>query len=292
MSRKPIGRHATHEILRAFLSLAQSLNLTETADELGLTRQTVRRYIDELEDMKGAPLFGLKKNTYVLTPLGEASLGEARYILSRTERFCTPSSSVMGASAYLSAGTFFDEDGRPFHTEQHPLAAISDMACPLLQRSLAAWAGAAMRLEASEMSAIRPFFVVYRQDPNGWRCVEIGEDSAYARWFGWTWSKSAVGKLSYEDQAGDQFDLVVSDTYREVFGHGGARLDHIYAHLPREVQNRPVPVTFQRLLLTCKLPDGTPVLAVLVAITNDVVISALGDDREDVVPEALEMKFD
>ena len=290
MPRKTIGKQATHELLRAFLALAGSLNLTEASEALGLTRQTVRRYIDVLERMKGAPLFALEKNSYVLTPLGEASLAEARYILNRTERFCSPASGGPGASSYLNTNTFFDEDGRVFHFEQHPLSSISEKACPLLQRALASWGAAKMRLEAEEMTSIRPYLVVYRKDPQGWRCVEIGDQSAYARWFGWTWSKSALGKLSHEDEAGDEFDRVVSDTYKEVFGYGGARLDHLFAHLARQSANKPVPVTFQRLLLGCVLPDGTQVIGVLVAITNDVDIAALGPNRSAVVPTSLEMK--
>ena len=290
MSRKTVGRQATHEVLRAFLALAENLNLSEASEELGVTRQTLRRYIDVLEDMKGAALFDLKKNNYVLTSAGEASLAEARYILNRTEKFCSPNYRALGASPYLNTTFFIDQEGRSFRSEQHPISAISKLACPLLQRAHSAWANAAMKLEAAEMKSIRPYFVVYRQDVQGWRCVEIGNTSAYARWFGWTWSKSAVGKLSYQDNAGDEFDAIVSDTYAEVFGRGDARLDHVFAHLPRESESGPVPVTFQRLLLTCILPDNTPVIAVLVAITNDVKISGLESAQLGLVSESLDMK--
>lgn len=292
MPRKAIGTQATHELLRAFLALAESLNLTEASEALGLTRQTVRRYIDVLEEMKGAPLFALQKNSYVLTPLGEASLPEARFILTRTARFCSPASGEPGASSYLSTSTFFDDEGRDFHLQQHPVSSLASKACPLLQKAFAAWASAKMRLEAAEMRTIRPYLLVYRDDPQGWRCMEIGDRSAYARWFGWAWSKSAVGKLSYEDEAGDEFDRVVSDTYKEVFGHGGARLDHIFAHLARQGENRPLPVTFQRLLMACNLPDGTRVIAVLTAITNDIEIAALGPDWRPLVHPSLEMKHE
>lgn len=289
MPRKTVGPHATHEMLRAFLALADKLNLTEASDTLGLTRQTVRRYIDILEAMKGAPLFALKKNNYVLTKFGEASLAEARNILDRTERFCSPASLRPGIALSRSTNTFFDDAGRAFHIVQHPISTIAKAACPLLQKAHVAWAVAQMRLESDEMRSLRPYLVVYRRDMQGWRCVEIGEQSAYARWFGWTWSKSAVGKLSYEDEAGDEFDEVVSDIYSTVVEYGGSRLDHVFAHLPRESETEPQPVTFQRLLLTCLLPDETPVIVVLVAITSDVQIDSLESKGSVVIPPELDM---
>ena len=272
-------------MLRAFLALAECLNLSEASDALGLTRQTVRRYIDTLEVQKGAPLFILDRNRYLLTPLGEASVAEARHIVSRTDRFCAP----VAHSHLLDALTFFDEEGRLFRFEQHPITSISNKACPLLQRAFANWASAKMQLESDEMTSIRPYLVVYRRDQQGWRCVEIGDKSAYTRWFGWTWSKSAVGKLSFQDRAGLEFDRAVSEIYLEVYSHSAARLDHLYAHLPREEEQEPIPVTFQRLLLTCKLPDGTPVLAVLVAITGAVDIAALEPVDVPAISHAMDM---
>lgn len=272
-------------MLRAFLALAECLNLSEASEALGLTRQTVRRYIDTLETIKGDTLFTLDRNRYILTSIGEASVAEARHIVSRTERFCSPAARSRNRDAF----TFSDEDGRLFHSEQHPLTSISHKACTLLQRAFASWANAKVKLESDEMKSIRPYLVVYRRDQKGWRCVEIGEKSAYTRWFGWTWSKSAVGKLSFEDHAGREFDRVVSEIYLEVYTHSVARLDHLYAHLPRENEDEPVPVTFQRLLLTCKLPDETPVLAVLVAITNDVDIAALAKTDMPEVAHAMDM---
>ena len=41
------------EILRSFTMLAATLNLSHAVKELGSTRQTVRRHISQLEDIKG-----------------------------------------------------------------------------------------------------------------------------------------------------------------------------------------------------------------------------------------------
>ena len=290
MPRKSNGHQSTHELLRAFVALSESLNLTETSEELGLTRQTVRRYITHLESLKGAPLFELKKNSYRLTPLGAATQDAAKSVLNLTEKVCSPQSDIREFS-HLEVASYIDDQGREFHTQQHPVSTISKTCCPLVQRGFGAWATALMQLEAGEMKSIRPFLVVYRQDPKGWLCVEIGEKSAYTQWFGWTWSKSALGKLSYQDQAGDEFERMVSDAYSKVFSQGGARVDHVFAHLPRETPDQISPVTFQRLLMTCILPDGTPVLAVLVAISNQITITALNSDHTTVVPDDLDMAF-
>ncbi|MEO0749725.1 MAG: LysR family transcriptional regulator [Pseudomonadota bacterium] len=292
MPRKQIGEETTLEMLKAFVTLADTLNLTETSTELSATRQTVRRHISHLEEIKGGALFTLSKNTYVLTPIGEAALPDARHILRQAERWSDPRVGSDTESVYLEAIRFVDDEGREFLSQQHPVSAISKLGSPLLRTALAAWANGAAQLESDVAAPIRPYLVIYRRDPRGWLCVEIGEKSAYARWFGWTWSKSAVGRLSYEDRAGDDFDAMVSDAYSKVHGEGTVRLDHLYAHLPRETSGRPEPVTFQRLLMTFALPDLTPVLAVLVVITDQVEINLLDPATQIEIPREVDMQFE
>ena len=60
-------------MLRAFDSLARTLNLSETAECLGVTRQTVRRHLSDLESHRGGALFTLNKQSYALTDLDVAA---------------------------------------------------------------------------------------------------------------------------------------------------------------------------------------------------------------------------
>lgn len=278
----------TFEMLRAFVTLSESLNLTEASHRLGVTRQTIRRYITCLEELKGAPLFTLERNTYALTPLGGAMIDDAKVILRQTERWRVPVEGRGQMVPRLETSQCVDRQGREFLSQQHPICDISHKGSPLIQDALAAWATSSARLEATAFAAVRPYVVVYKKDPLGWLCIEIGELSAYTQWFGWTWSKSAVGNLSRNDQAGDEFDRMVSETYATVHRSGDARLDHVFAHLPRETSEQPLPVTFQRLLMTLILPDRSPVLAVLVVITRHVEINALMQDDAPAIPEDLE----
>ena len=44
-------------MLRAFVCMSKNLNLSKTCEELGATRQTVRRHITDLEAIRGELLF-------------------------------------------------------------------------------------------------------------------------------------------------------------------------------------------------------------------------------------------
>jgi hypothetical protein len=106
--------------------------------------------------------------------------------------------------------------------------------------------------------------------------VHIGKESAYARWFGWAVSKSAIGRLISDDNIGDEYDEFTGGAYSRIYDEGGVRLDHIYAHLPKN-GGEPQPGTFQRLLLGGVFPDGTPGLIIVSAITEQVEIDALSE---------------
>ncbi|MDJ0638755.1 MAG: LysR family transcriptional regulator [Paracoccaceae bacterium] len=278
-------------MLRAFDSLARTLNLSETADLLGVTRQTVRRHISSLEEVKGGALFGLNKHSYSLTQLGVHSLSGARSMLRQADSWSQGAVTSSNGSQHLEYTQFTDSDGRKFISQQQPVSSVARTGTPVVQRTLAAWAAALTRIEAPEMAEVRPYLVLYRRSAGGWVCVEVGEQSTYAKWFGWTWSKSAVGRLSEDDHAGDDFNRFIAEAYERIHGEGGVRLDHLFAHLPREVSDQPVPVTFQRLLMGCVFPDGTPALALLGAISRNVVIDGLTEEDVRSVSDELIAEF-
>jgi hypothetical protein len=281
-------RVITFDMLRAFDSLARTLNLSETSDLLGVTRQTVRRHISDLEGIRGGDLFTLQKHSYALTQLGIASLAGARSMLRQADSWSKAAVNGSNGSQHLEYGQFQDDEGRRYFSQQHPVNLVAQVGAPLVQKTLVAWGHALARIEAPEFSDVRPYLVVYRRNPDGWVCVEVGEKSTYAKWFGWAWSKSAVGRLSQEDRAGDEFNGFIANAYERIHDEGGVRLDHLFAHLPREVSDAPIPVTFQRLLMGCVFPDGTPALAVLVSISDDVTIDGLGADGLMVPQEVIQ----
>ncbi|MEM6385589.1 MAG: LysR family transcriptional regulator [Pseudomonadota bacterium] len=289
MSRAPKSTFVTFDMLRAFVSMAQTLNLSETAASLGLTRQTVRRHINDLEEFRGGSLFLLHKQSYKLTDLGEASLMGARSMLRQAESWAQGDTKKPTRSQHLEAARHINAAKEKYLSQQHPVSSVAFLGTPLVQRALKAWGAGMARIESPEMSDARPYLAIYRRSVAGWVCVEIGDQSTYARWFGWTWAKSAVGRLSDEDRAGAEYNRFISEAYDRIHGEGGVRFDHIFGYLPRESSERPVPVTFQRLLMGCVFPDGTPALAVLTSVTSQVDIDGLSaEDKMQVSQNLLE----
>ena len=267
------------DMLRAFDSLARTLNLTETAELLGITRQTVRRQISNLEALKGGELFRLSKHSYSLTNLGASSLAGARSMLRQAEAWSNGFVSDIEASQHLEYAKSVDTEGNTNTSQQHPISAIARFGGPIMKKTLAAWGEVSAQIETAPMLEVRPYLVLYRRSHDGWICVEVGEKSAYAKWFGWAWSKSAVGHLLEDDNAGDEFNRVIAGAYERIYGEGGVRYDHLFAYLPRENTTKNVPVTFQRLLMGCEFPDGTPALAMLSIITRDVEVFGVPEEH-------------
>lgn len=274
---------ATIAMIRAFVTLSNHLQLSKTCEELGATRQTVRRHINDLERIKGRKLFEVVERQYYLTSFGHECLEDARAILVQFDAFAGQSSLSLTTSDGLVSSRYVDGDGREFFSQQHSVSKIALNGLPLAREALAAWGDAETRIEHPSLQAIRPYTVLYRKGPQGWVFVDVGPESAYSKWFGWAWSKSAIGKLMNEDNVGDEFNEFISGAYSRIYNEGGIRFDHLYAHLPKDGAE-PLPVSFQRLLLGCVFPDGTPGLTVLALITNDVEIDAIADHARPDLP--------
>ncbi len=292
MGRKHNSQMISLDMLRAFDGLGRSLNLSETAENLGITRQTVRRHISDLEAIRGGPLFELKKQSYALTPLGKSSLSGARSIFRQAVRWSRGEVSSTGGFQHLEYARYVSANGTIYLCQQHPVSAVSLCGTALVQQALMAWGGSLARIEGSLMVRMRPHLAIYRRSAEGWVCVEIGENSTYAKWFGWTWAKSAVGRLSEDDRAGDEYNRFVAGAYDQIQGEGGVRFDHNFAHLLRENSDDPVPITFQRLLMGCVFPDGAPALAVMTSVTSNVQIDGFSEEDRATVSNDLLKEFD
>lgn len=292
LSKLTRNANVSVDMLRAFVTLAECLNLTRASETLKVTRQTVRRHITDLEEIKGEKLFTLHRHEYSLTQFGAESIPEAKSILRQIEGWSGSTNLARRSAKFLESAEYTDSDGRRFYSQQHSISTIAINGLPIMKAALAAWGNAQTQIEDAAMEVIRPYLVIYRKSAGGWICVEIGEESAYAKWFGWAWSKSAIGRLSQEDNAGDDYNDFIAGAYARIYSEGGVRLDHIYAHLPRESIEDPVPVTFQRMLMGCVFPDETPALAVLVLMTNQFEINDMKNNDLKPVPENLLMDFE
>lgn len=280
------------EMLRSFTTLAKTLNLSQTVRTLDCTRQTVRRHIDILEEIRGTKLFEVKDRQYTITEAGSRSVIEAQYLLDRSEAWLAGRSIFSEIVDGMNRASYSDDQGYAFHAQQHPINRIWIDSPPLLQKGFQLWANARFEIEHAAMAPIRPYILLYREYQSNWLCVSVGEDSSYATWHDWTVAKSAIGRPVTESPMGPESRNFVTQAYTQVYRGGGARLDHIYARLSRSKDGPLQPVCFQRLLLSCTFPDGTPVLASIVARTHRLDIPGLSRDKILAMPKDLVMEFE
>ena len=275
-------------MVRAFVCLSRHLNLSKACSELNTTRQTVRRHITDLEAIFDAPLFEVVDRQYQLTSHGDELLDEAKALLLRIDSWAGQSFLKRNASGGLEKLEYTDADGNVFHSQQHPVSQIALKGLPIMKKAFVAWGNAQTRIEHESMDEIRPYTVIFRKGPAGWVFVHVGKESAYARWFGWAWSRSAIGKLITEDNLDDEYNEFSGGAYSRIYDEGGVRLDHILAYLPKD-GGEPQPGSFQRLLLGGVFPDGTPGLILLAAITENIDIDALENFDRPTLPAHLLM---
>ena len=264
----------TVAMLRAFVSLGRTLNLSQTCLELGATRQTVRRHIRDLEQIKGEALFDLVERQYRLTPFGRSSIVEAKFLLLKLETWAGLSNLKRDSSSGLEKLQYTDSIGRVYRSEQHSVSKIGMNGLPIIRKTFVAWGNAEAQFESDAMEKIWPYALLFRKGPSGWVFVRVGRESAYARWFGWEWSTSAIGKLISDDNIADEYNEFSLGAYARIYDEGGVRLDHVFAYLEKDGGD-PKPVTFQRLLLGGVFPDGTSGLIVLSALTEQIDIQSL-----------------
>lgn len=271
------------ELLRSYTVLARTLNLSKAVRELGSTRQTVRRHIKLLEEQKGMPLFRLEERQYYLTDAGKSCLKEAEDLLERSEAWLENRS---GQGDDLHSIACEEKDGGPpYYLQQHSLAHLWQKGTPLLQYGFKCWANAKGKTENIEESGIHPYLMFFRQLDDRWICVETGRKSAYSNWFGWRKGRSTVGC-----DVMDLLEVAVSEAhlvqpFKEVKNSGSVRLDHIFTKVLDEENGTMVPVSYQRLLMGCRFPDGNFALAILVDPTLDIEIPGLDPEIAKSMPE-------
>ena len=276
-------------MLRSFVSLARSLNMSRTVDELGFSRQTVRRHINELQSIRGVQLFDFQDRKYSLTKDGRQALYEAEVLLQRADNWLQNNANLVDGLPSVNLNL---DDNLPFHAQRHPLHTVWTAGPPLLRAGLQSWMNSGFRIEDDEMAKIRKYLIIYRKNRDDWICTEVGDKSSYVSWLGWSWAKSAVGSSFESDPIGNAADAFVLDAYETVSRTGGAWYDHISTKLLRSDNPTPTPVNYQRLVFSMLFPNGEPAIASLVARTNNVQIYGFELGDGDRMPDSELMEFD
>ncbi|MCA0922320.1 LysR family transcriptional regulator [Pseudooceanicola nanhaiensis] len=83
---RKVSRHLDWNLLRSFVTIAQSSSITAAADRLNLTQPTVSVSLRRLEEQVGRRLIDRSPQSFDLTEAGRALLAEALEILGAVER--------------------------------------------------------------------------------------------------------------------------------------------------------------------------------------------------------------
>lgn len=277
------------EMLRSFVVLARTLNLSQTVDTLGLTRQTVRRHVAALEELRGETLLRLDAQRYQLTSVGETSLPMAENVLRHSRKWAGSNAGQLGG---LSHAIVRNSEGGWFFAQQHPLNSVWSLAPPLLVVGLEAWATCRGQLEDQALAPVRPYMIVYRKRASEWLCVEVGEKSSFTTWLGWAWAKSAIGVPVHEDPVHSDSDQFLLEPFDQVSVFGGVWYDHVSTQFAREKGGEPIPANYQRLVFASAFPDGSQAVVSLVARTNNLVIEGIDPSSIPPTPSDLLMEND
>lgn len=266
------------EMIRSFSSLARCLNLSHAVEELGSTRQTVRRHIANLEEIRGDTLFRVVDRRYELTEAGVRALPEAEEILTRGHAWLRGQSFHVNGLQYLQHE---EPNGWFYHQQQHPLNSIWRQKTGIMREVFRSWAMGGGNIEADELQHIRQYLIVYRRTAVGWICVEFGEGSFYVRWFGQERARSNIGNPIGQMPGGEGFARMLDQSFHEVETSQNARVDHVYTQVPRSTGGALQTVNYRRLMLGGRFPDGSPALFSLVEPTDDIEI--FGVDSSDFI---------
>lgn len=270
------------ELLRSFISLADTLNLSKTVRELGSTRQTVRRHVKLLEERTGNSFFTVEDRQYYMTKAGQRALPEAKVLVARGQAWLNNQSSHIGGLSHLA---YQSETDFSYHLQQHSLGDIWSGGTALLQKGFQCWVDAKGEIEAEAFAPIRPFITVFRLLDKDWICAEVGSQSSYATWYGWEAERSSIGRGIASMPGGNAFSPLLAKPFEDVYVHGGGRLDHIHTQIAAENQQDLTPISYQRLLLGARFPDGSFAMVTLIDRTHNIRIDGLSDAQINAMPQ-------
>ena len=130
----------------------------------------------------GDDLFVIEDRQYELTETGRRALPEAQDLLARGEAW------LYGVLGHVDGLQHVVEDTDPEYTyflQQHPIGNLWIHGTTLMQHCFQAWAESRGQLEDPSFATVRPYSMIFRWLEGNWVCVEVGEESSYASWFGW-----------------------------------------------------------------------------------------------------------
>ncbi|MEQ6201901.1 LysR family transcriptional regulator [Sulfitobacter sp. HNIBRBA2951] len=277
-----------HEMMRSFTALARTLNLSQAVEELGSTRQTVRRHITQLEDAMEGKLFDVQQRRYSLTDMGARAVAPAQLLLDQGGVWYQGKFQDVGGMLRFSFG---GTGGWTYDQQQQPISAIWSGKSDLLRAAVKAWTMSEGKIESPHMAQVRPYVLAYREIAEGWICVEVGERSFYSNWFGWAEARSSVGRNLNQFPGGEEFASLANAPFTDVNSGHGMRLDQIVTRM-RLYGDGPLQlIAFDRLLLGAQMPDGSHAIVSVVDRACEVRITDLEPTLLEDVPKKASVDF-
>ncbi len=278
-----------YEQMRSFVELARTLNLSEAVRALDSTRQTVRRHIAYLEEARGHKLFEIRDRRYHLTEAGRNAYREAEELIDRGRAWLINASGHEGGLFYLSADHV---EGFTYYLQQHPLSMMWNAKSGLLRFGMQCWAEARGQIESAPFRKLRPWLMIFRKLEDDWVCVEVGDKSSFASWYGWARKSSSIGRGIATLPGGTGFANLLSQPFHETRMTQGVRLDHIHTRIPDAEDQELIPMSYERLLMNCYFPDGSSAIAALINRTWDITIRGMPEGLAETMPADKIMDFE
>lgn len=272
------GLSILFEMLRSFTTLADTLNLSQAVERLNSTRQTVRRHIALLEESRGEELFVLVNRQYQLTDAGRRALPEAEALLTRGQAWMEARLGHVGDLQQFQVDKADTEQGYFYYLQQQPLTRVWDSDTDLLRQGLKLWTACEGNIEDEHFTDFRENAMVFRLNDGNWLCTEVGQKSAFARWFGWAWAKSTVGRTVEALPGGGRYNVIATQAYQELLSGRGVRLDHVVTQMPYGEGGDFQVIGFERLLMAFRYPDKSFALVSVVNLTRDLDVYGVDDN--------------
>jgi hypothetical protein len=269
-------------IVRSFVALADTLNLSHAVKDLGITRQTLRRHIALLEELKGGALFDLNERRYSLSPLGERLLPEAEALISNAISWLSGEAKLVNGLQVLRHEP---QDDVYFYQQQHQLDRAFSSSGTMLQSVIKGWSNAEGQLGNESLRRVRPFCNIFRRVDGNLIFTEVGEHSSFVSWFGSAQAQSTIGRALGEMPGGGNFAGLVDIAYTEIERNQSIRLDHIHTLIPKEGSDVSLPISYERLLLGARFPDQSPAIISVVRRTYDLEINGVTNSMIHRMPE-------
>lgn len=240
--------------VRSFVRLAYLGDVNIAAKELGVTRQSIKRHIHELENLLECELF---------SHIGSPSRLSERGVLwmPRAQEFIELSGVFLNRRGVAKA---------EYQSTQLPLRMLMrDSSNSALLRAVANyWMQGNQATTGPEFTKFAEHTIIYERQSGTWAAKVIGVKSAFCQWFGPEIAKSSEGKTVAEMATGSDLRDEVSFLLDGVYTRGGLHFSEVSCKLQRPNVDGRVPVLFQRLLAEYVDELERPVVVSVIDIIN------------------------